>query len=317
MTRNNNKESILVIKLGALGDFLQALGPMAAIRKHHKDAAITLLTTAPFQELAEKCGYFDQIWIDEKPGRFDIPRWLKLRKGLNERNFTRIYDLQNNDRTCFYFKLLKSKNKPEWVGVAKGASHRNTSPMRIAGHAFDGHVQTLALADIQGVEIDRLEWMKEDITGFSLHKPYVLLIPGSAPNRPEKRWPAEKYGHLAQEISSLGYQPVVLGTESEKDSAAQILQLCPKALDLTGQTSLFQIAQLARGAASAIGNDTGPMHLIAATDCPCVVLFSKHSNPVRHAPRGKQVQIIQKENLPDLNPEDVLEKFFLGNDGKK
>ena len=39
---------VLVIKLGALGDFLQALGPFAAIRHHHKEAKITLLTTAPF-----------------------------------------------------------------------------------------------------------------------------------------------------------------------------------------------------------------------------------------------------------------------------
>src|SRR6266568_4059670 len=43
---------ILVIKLGALGDFVQALGPAAAIRAHHPEAAITLLTTAPFAELA-------------------------------------------------------------------------------------------------------------------------------------------------------------------------------------------------------------------------------------------------------------------------
>ncbi len=42
---------ILVIKLGALGDFVQALGPAAAIRRHHRDAEITLLTTAPYAEL--------------------------------------------------------------------------------------------------------------------------------------------------------------------------------------------------------------------------------------------------------------------------
>ena len=43
-------QRILVIKLGALGDFIYALGPMAAIRRHHKDARITLLTTAPFEK---------------------------------------------------------------------------------------------------------------------------------------------------------------------------------------------------------------------------------------------------------------------------
>ena len=43
---------ILIIKLGALGDFAQAFGPFAAIRAHHPAAEITLLTTPPFAPLA-------------------------------------------------------------------------------------------------------------------------------------------------------------------------------------------------------------------------------------------------------------------------
>ena len=44
---------VLVIKLGALGDFVQGFGPFAAIRAHHPTAHITLLTTRPFAALAE------------------------------------------------------------------------------------------------------------------------------------------------------------------------------------------------------------------------------------------------------------------------
>ncbi len=58
---------ILVIKLGALGDFVQALGPMRAIRDHHPDSEITLLTTAPFEDLAWASKTIDQIWIDKRP----------------------------------------------------------------------------------------------------------------------------------------------------------------------------------------------------------------------------------------------------------
>ncbi|HAQ33371.1 MAG TPA: ADP-heptose--LPS heptosyltransferase, partial [Rhodospirillaceae bacterium] len=49
---------ILVIKLGALGDFIQAMGPFRVIREFHREARITLLTTAPFAALARECGYF-------------------------------------------------------------------------------------------------------------------------------------------------------------------------------------------------------------------------------------------------------------------
>ena len=53
---------ILVIKHGALGDFVLSMGPFAAIRVHHAQAQIALLTTAPFAELARRSGYFGRIW---------------------------------------------------------------------------------------------------------------------------------------------------------------------------------------------------------------------------------------------------------------
>ncbi|MEI9890557.1 MAG: hypothetical protein WDN45_08135 [Caulobacteraceae bacterium] len=52
---------ILVIKLGALGDFVQALRAMAEIRRAHPKARITLLTTPPYVELAQASGYFDAV----------------------------------------------------------------------------------------------------------------------------------------------------------------------------------------------------------------------------------------------------------------
>ena len=304
-----NQKRILVIKLSALGDFIQALGPMAAIRKHHKDAHITLLTTKAFENFAKECGYFNEVWIDKRPKLLNLKNWGDLRRDLNAAKFTRVYDLQNNDRTTFYFNLLKNSAKPEWVGTAPGASHRNISPERTAGHAFDGHVQTLALAGIKDIEIDPLQWMKGDLSTLAVKAPYVLLVPGSAPDRPEKRWPADKYGRLAKVIASMGYQPVLIGTDAEANATSIIAKACPESLDLTGRTNLHQIATLARGAAAAIGNDTGPMHLIGATTCPCLVLFSRHSDPVRHAPKGADINVLHKDELKDLKSGEVIENF--------
>jgi len=302
-----DKNNILVIKLGALGDFIQALGPMKAIRKHHQDDKITLLTTKPFVKFAEKSGYFDEIWIDERPKWFHVRKWWHLKKEFNNRKFNRVYDLQNNDRTSFYFKLFSPK--PEWVGVAPGASHRNISSERTQGQAFDGHVQTLRLAGIENIEIDSMDWIDEDISMLDLNAPYVLIVPGSAPTRPEKRWPAEQYGRLCLELIDKGYLPALIGTEDERDVTSSIKELCPSAHDLTGKTSLFQIVSLGRHAAAAIGNDTGPMHMIAPTGCPTLVLFSKDSNPVRHAPKGDNVLTIQRNSLESLAVDGIIEAF--------
>lgn len=304
-------QKILVIKLGALGDFIQALGSMAAIARHHPNADITLLTTEPFVTIGTECNYFHHIQVDEKPKWNHIKNWLSLKKKLNNGNFDRVYDLQNNDRTSFYLRLFK--NNPEWVGIAKGASHRNTSPERTAGCAFDGHVQSLKLAGINDIAIDDMSWVKDNTDHFNIEKPYVLLAPGCSPKRPEKRWPEEHFGALARQLHGWGYNPVIIGTKNEEKIAAVICEIFPKTINLTGQTDLFDIVRLARYAAASIGNDTGPMHLIAQTGCPSYVLFSSHSNPVKHAPIGRHVHIIQKDDLNNLSPDHVMDKLSVRN----
>lgn len=304
-------QNILVIKLGALGDFIQSLGAMRGVRAHHQDAKITLLTTKPFVALAEKSKYFDEIIIDERPKFYQLQKWLVLRNKLNDGAFCRVYDLQNNDRTGIYFKLMSPR--PEWVGTAKGASHRNISPARTQGLAFYGHQQTLALGGVSDISIDTLNWIEADISKFNLKNPYALLVAGSAPTRPEKRWPASYYAEIASQLVSHNIQPVLIGTDDEGALLNEIKARCPEAVNLGGQTSLYDIPALTRGAQFALGNDTGPMHLIAPSGTNTLVLFSRHSNPKRHAPLGDKVQTLQVDNLEDLTVQAVMDKLIADN----
>lgn len=301
----NARANILVIKLGALGDFVQAFGPMAAIRKHHANDKVTLLTTAPFESLARASHYFDDVILDARPKWHDIGGWISLRGRLNAGRYSRIYDLQNNDRTAFYLKLLSPK--PEWVGAAPGASHRNDSALRTAGKAFDGHVQTLALAGISPVAVDDLSWMKSSADYAHIAKPYVLLVVGASPQHPQKRWP--HYADFCVMLAQHNITPVIIGGPDETKIAEKITSRVPSAINLAGKTSLTDLPELARGALACIGNDTGPMHFIAPPGCPSIVLFSAKSNPVRHAPLGARVTTMQKDDLEKLPPQDVWAAF--------
>ena len=78
-----SQENILVIKLGALGDFVYAIGPMQAIKKHHKTAKITLLTRLSFADLGYKTKIFDDILIDPEPNFWKLKRLYDFRKKIN------------------------------------------------------------------------------------------------------------------------------------------------------------------------------------------------------------------------------------------
>jgi ADP-heptose:LPS heptosyltransferase len=299
--------NILVVKLGALGDFVLALGPAEAIRRHHPNARITVLTTKPFESLARACPFFDDVWIDTRPSPIRSPlAVLRLRRRLIEGRFTRVYDLQTSDRSSFYHRLMGLGNRPEWSGIALGSSHPHDNPRRDFMHTIDRQKDQLAYAGITTVPAPNLAWLTGDIAGFGLDdRVFVLLVPGGSAHRPEKRWPAASYGALAREIAAAGMVPVILGGPGERDLAAEIRAAAPAALDLAGRTDFGQIAALARLAKHAVGNDTGPMHLVAAAGCPSTVLFSAASDPDLTRPVGGSVIVFRRQRLADLLPREV------------
>ena len=303
---------ILVIKLGALGDVIQALGPMAAIRRHHAEAEIVLLTTAPFAAFLREAPYFDAVWVDERPGPLDLAGLLGLRRRLREAGFSRVYDLQTSTRSNWYFRLLGRHPRVEWSGIARGASHPHDNPARNAMHTLDRQADQLRGAGILDVPAPDLSWAKADLTRFLIPQRYVVLVPGGAPHRPEKRWPAGHYAMLASMIVARGATPVVIGGPAERDLGAEISAAVPETRDLTGKTDLAEVAALGRRALWAVGNDTGPMHILVAAGTPATVLYSAASDPALTAPRGATVQVLQRQSLGDLRVEEVAATLAFG-----
>jgi ADP-heptose:LPS heptosyltransferase len=301
---------ILVIRHGALGDFVQALGPMQAIRRHHADAGVTLLTSSPFIAVGEASGWFDRVWVDDRSPIWRVGDWLALRRRLREAGFDRVYDLQTSHRTSLYFRMLGPGPRPEWSGVAPGCSHPHANPHRIAMHTVDRQAEQLRLAGIAEVPPPDLAWLDADIGRFDVLRPFVLLVPGGAVHRPAKRWPAERYAELASSMLQRGYCPVLLGGPDEVDLTSGIAASAPGAVDLAGQTTMLEVAGLARRAAAGIGNDTGPMHILATVGCPTVILFSKDSEPARCAPQGpSKTVVLQRPSLAGLASDTVLDAF--------
>jgi ADP-heptose:LPS heptosyltransferase len=292
------KPRILVIKLGALGDFAQAFGPFAAIRAHHPGAEITLLTTPPFAPLARQAPWFDLVWENGRPR--GLARLWALVRQLRGARFDRVYDLQTSDRSSRYRWLVG--RGVEWSGIAAGASHPHANPRRDFMHTVERQREQLEMAGISHFPTPALDWLDADISRFALPARFALLIPGASPGRPAKRWPVAHFAALA---AALDIPAVILGGPAEASLGASITQTCPGARDLTGKTSFADIAALARRAAFCVGNDTGPTHLAAVAGCPTLALFGEDSDPALCAPRGPRVGVLRRQPLASLPLADV------------
>ncbi len=302
-------EKILVIKHGALGDFVLALGPAKAIREHHASAHIVLLTTAPFQDLARASGSFDEIWLDQRASLLELRENLALLHRLRLGDFNRVYDLQTSSRTNRYFYFFPRRPRPEWSGIAAGCSHFQDNPDRGQLHTVERQRDQLRVAGIENVPLTDLSWAEPDLSRFELKAPFALLVPGGSAHRLEKRWPVDHYGDLAAKLLARGILPVVIGAAGEAGLGARICSLAPASRDLTGRTDFQEIAAIARGAWAGVGNDTGPSHIAALAGAPFLTLFSEQSDPARCAPRGCAVRALQQAALKDLPVDRVLREL--------
>ena len=300
-------ERVLIIKLSALGNIVLSLGPFAAIRAHHPGAEIAVLTTPPYAGWLSRAPWFDRTISGGRPAWWDIAGMLRLRRVLREGGFTRVYDLQTSGRSSRYFGLFPRDAKPEWCGIAPGASHPHRMAPGTWMHDIDRQYAQLAVAGITERAPVDLRWSTADLSRFQLPPRIAVLVPGSSAHRPEKRWPAARYGELACWLAERDIVPVVVGTAGEAPLALPILAAVPEAIDLTGRTTLPELTELTRVAVLAVGNDTGPMHLAAAAGCASVVLFSGDSDPKLCAPRGRWVRALREADLAALPLQTVTD----------
>jgi ADP-heptose:LPS heptosyltransferase len=325
---------ILVIKHGALGDIVIATAGFSAIRARHPNAHIVCLTTRPYASLLSQSPYFNDVWIDEKPRFFDFRKRRQLRAQLTAHRWQWVYDLQTSTRSTAYQWLLK-RPWPSISNVSRWSSHPYTDPARHTKHAYENLKIQLEIAGITDVPPPDIRWLKADISavweqGMGNKKSptpespapsppdpspsdpsiqplsYALIVAGGAPHRPDKRWPAENYAQLCQTFIQRNITPILIGTKAEEAALNEIAAAVPEAINLCGVTSIAQITTLATQAKLAVGNDTGPMHLIAASGCPSTVLFSHDSNPARSAPVGDHVRSLRESRLSDLTVDRVL-----------
>ncbi len=137
--------------------------------------------------------------------------------------------------------------------------------------------------------------------GLDASLPFVTISPGAS--SPSRRWPAERFAHLATRLyAATGMRSIIVGGPADASIGATISHEAPGAVhDLTGQTSLAELACLLAGAALLVANDSGPAHLgagvgtptLVISACPAGSLVEHAGSPARVAPIGPSVHVLQ------------------------
>jgi ADP-heptose:LPS heptosyltransferase len=133
----------------------------------------------------------------------------------------------------------------------------------------------------------------------------VLAI-GPAANWRGKEWRAERFGALAQCLTAAdgllpGARVAVLAAAHERGQAEPLLAAIPlhRQIDLVGKVDLLTAAAVLRRCALFIGNDTGLMHIAAASGTPTLGLFGPSPSD-RYAPWGQRAALVRSTDSPEV-----------------
>ncbi len=222
---------------------------------------------------------------DLRHGRLQLGERWRLGRRLRERSYDEAYVLPNS---------LKSALVPFLAGIPLRVGHRGEArhgllnrivPRGQPGEPMAAHYARLA-GEHRGAALPapRLETPANATAArFGIAGPYVALCPG-AEFGPAKRWPY--FAELAARLGGALGEVVVLGSASDAAAARGI-----PGRDLTGRTTLEEAIDLIAGARAVVSNDSGLMHVAAATGTPQVALFGS-SSPEHTPPMSPRARVL-------------------------
>jgi lipopolysaccharide heptosyltransferase II len=280
---------IALIKPSALGDIVHALPVLSALRHRYPSAHIAWVVSRSYEPLLVGHPDLDATLTFDRAaaggGLFNFSRtFYRFARLLNSQQFDLVIDLQCLLRSGI---MALATRAPRRVGLSfarEGAALCYTDVIPNAdldsGHAVDRYwrvAEELGVGDIPKVfrvplREPECAWAREQLV--DLPRPWLML--GVGARWVTKRWPPSHFADLAgRALKRFGGSVILVGSRDETDAArATSRQLTGPMRDLTGQTTLPQLAALLAQADVMIANDTGPLHLAVALGRPVTAPYT-------------------------------------------
>jgi lipopolysaccharide heptosyltransferase I len=284
--------SILVVRLGALGDLVHALPAVAALRAAWPDARIDWLVDGRYAALLAMVPIIDRTIV---VGGATGASTLSVLRSLRRARYDTSIDLQGLLKSAAFARLSGARDTIGFVPAQlreRAASVFYTKRVRADDH---GHVirKNLSLVRALGVAADAITCPLavpptptlaevRKLLGAGDAGAFAIINPGAG--WPNKQWPADRYGAVAAHLGRrYGLPSLVSWGPGELERAERVAVASHGAANVAPATSLADLVALARAAALFIAGDTGPLQLAAAVGTPVVGVFGPTS-PARNGP---------------------------------
>ncbi len=298
-----NIRNILVVRLAYIGDVVMTLPVLEPLKKAFPDASIHFLTSRAAAPLLDRNPFIDQViafnpcWFYRGLAADKTSELIPILKN----RFDMGIDFRGDIRNIWH--CLYRPGIPIRVSYSSGGGGLLlTHPLQwlCLKHKVEYHldlVRHLGIAAertdpkiyFSNEEMQRASELMRSVTG-NIGRAPVVVHPGA--RLPLKCWPVDRYAELIRSIIRNDHGPVVLIDAPGSPTALEIAGQAPEVINLTGRLKLREMAAFCSLARVFVCNDSGPMHIAAASGTRVVALFGP-SRPIETAPCGEDHTVIE------------------------
>lgn len=325
-------QNILIVRTDRIGDVVLTSPAIKAVRQFYPSARISILVTPATYDLVYGNPYLDEVLIDDRQGKHKgFLGSLKLIQEIRSKKYDLAIIYHTKRRynwACFMagipYRLGFKNNKfgfllnyPLKDSRPSGEKHEAEYCMDVLrAIGIENNDLSLLVPVQKSAEDWAIQWMQENNVRSN---DFIAIHPGASD--PAKCWSNANFAELIDRLTGrYTLKIVLLGSASTGLNATAILQQTRQSsqcLNLTGRTSVAQMASLLRRSRLLISNDSGPVHVAAGVGSSVISLFLRNDpgiNPERWRPLGNKSFILSNipvtfsvENVLDLT-EEIFQK---------
>lgn len=307
---------IIIVDLLYLGDLLFAHPFFKGLRELFPEARIDLVANSNFAEIMRVNSNLDHVYSYNK--NWTAVRSYKFAKKLKMNNYQLGINIHGNWRTTLLLKFIEAEINIGYGGKGRGIFLDEELESTISSHMIEFYLDCLKqLQESQllkkYLKADQLKPVRNEnefpvlkpdnpcqqraankLKNIGLTDKYITLNTGGSWKT--KRWPEEYFAKIALGLQKEGHNVLFVGGPSDTKRVNYILNKIEsknKIYNLSGQTSLLELAAVLKKSDLLISGDTGPTHVAAAVGTNTLAIFGP-SDEEKYAPRGSGKNVLIK-----------------------
>jgi lipopolysaccharide heptosyltransferase II len=276
---------VLVIRLRSIGDTVLTTPALLSLRRFLPQAKIHVLLEDWVAPVLDGSSLVDRVVSIPRHGNSARAR---VARELHRTSYDVVYNLHGGTTATLLARASGAKHRIGYLHYqyARLHNHLAPAPQQIWGRSILHSVeQQLGLVGWTGVPVtdrpptqlvvteraDLAVSAKLAAHNVQSEQPLALIHPAAALET--KRWPAENFARVAEEIASRELTPVVIVSPGERRVLESLTAQSAVRIIGFDDLSLPEVTALAARARLFVGNDSGIAHIAAAVDTPCVIIF--------------------------------------------